>query len=1079
MSKAAVTILMMKRLKTYVALLTLLPALTLVAEASNNAEAPLELGDWYHIGPFKDAHLGMHLDSFAHVFDVEKAALVSASALPDLNASWAAGPFLGEENPTRRWKKHEAFADGYLNYLPHGPAPMKNESHYLFRTITAPRDMSVDVRIYALDNIHLWINGRDAGFVHQRGGSSRFMASFVKKVQLSAGVNRLLIKITSMHGLPQFSFAMPPYTPSNGVLSHEHDFSNPNSDDRKKVEAFRTEVTPIPMYDPQELKMAAELDNAAATPAGAAYVRRLAALKGKLKAAVEQQDYAAGGRAIDTFWNDEKKNLPPIAFFKSRPFGVNAIAPTSARGHKPATICIIDPSRPEQGERVIFHDPTMAIFDMNVSYDAKTLFFSARVDHDWNIYEVGTDGTGLKQITKDAGSNISPVLLPNDEIMFVSSRDKIRVVCQNQPSGVLFVCNRDGSNVRRVSGNTLSDHTPQVMNDGRVIFTRWDYGVGKNVFCRQNLWTINPDGTGFRLFGSNVKEDPNAFWQARPIPGRPEVVSVFGAHHQEHAGMIGLVWNEAVGRARDRRGEGFRWITREMPYVADKGIRWAYRNPFPLLEHQFIVSYGGDGGEQNRLYLLDDRGNRSMICEDKGGLGCFCPLPLRTRKRPPIIPTACTNKTWSYRDPVEAKRNPDETLWGTLLLQDVYEGIGRHIKRGEVKALQVMEQVPKWLYISPDHQGYGPTIGRGTMYIRRVMGSVPVEEDGSAHFKVPAIRDISFDALDSEGRVIRCMGSPLHVMPGERQSCVGCHENRGMPPPMNTKRSLAAGRQPSIPEYPAWSEKGIIDYNQTVQPALDKHCVQCHSGAQPKGAIDLSGDKTRFFNISYDSLLDHGLVDYINMAGTGHEEGTAKDRGAIISKIRGKIETDHSGKVLPLEDRQRIYNWIDAGVPYYSTHNVTRATNVGGRDRLGGGFWETEIGGVFNRRCNACHLRKVSARTYNYTGGERWVTSKLWNANALSQFGFGRYGTAKFGPDHRMNLTHPEWSQLITAPLSRKAGGLQLCKGEVFKDKNDPDYQALLGALRKAGEQLYDLPRVDMQATTQAGGRGGDKTGTM
>ena len=109
--------------------------------------------------------------------------------------------------------------------------------------------------------------------------------------------------------------------------------------------------------------------------------------------------------------------------------------------------------------------------------------------------------------------------------------------------------------VRKVSGNTLSDHTPQVLNDGRVLFTRWDYGIDKNVFCRQNLWTMNPDGTGFRLFGSNTKEDPDGFWHARAIPGRPEVVCVFGPHHSNHGGMIGLVWNRMAGRARDRRGE--------------------------------------------------------------------------------------------------------------------------------------------------------------------------------------------------------------------------------------------------------------------------------------------------------------------------------------------------------------------------------------------------------------------------------------------------------------------------------------------------------------------------------------------
>ena len=1030
-----------------------------------------KLGSWYCAGPFKDKPIGLHRTSFDYIFEVEKDVTDAGGKKADLSKIFKAEHFLGQDNVLRRWEKRDDWTDGYLNYLPYGPAPMQNETCYIYRTIKATTAMSTDIQILALDNIGVWLNGKKVGVAHnhRRNSSSRFAAAFTGKLNLKPGENRLLVKITSMHGKHGFAFAMPPYTRSTDFLPQNLNLKKLTDDPAKQAQEFLFDVTPIPMYDPAVLRMDEKLKRITETKAGALYSQKIKALEKQ----VDKNNIEKTTAMINEFWDDQIKSLPPIVFLRSPWFSVNGIAPIANRGQQ-ASICVFDPSKQGEPARVIFNDPGTRIFDMNISYDAKTIFFSLwRPDvlGGTHIYRIGVDGKNLKQITSGDCQDKMPLLLPSGELMFVSNRAKTRVECQNQPSGVLYVCNIDGSNVRRVSGNTLSDHSPQIMDDGRVIYTRWDYGVDKNVFARQNLWTMNPDGTGLRLFGSNTKENPNAFWKAHPIPSRPEVVCVFGPHHSNHSGMIGLVWDQPVGHNKDLRGHGFRWMTRQLPTVNDINMKQAgYTDPYPIHEHLFLAAYGGGGGMKVRLYLLDDRGNRNKIYEDAGGLGCFYPMQLIPRKRPPVIPSQCDNPQWAYSDPVAAVSNPDEKLKGTFLMQDVYEGIGKHVKRGEVKSLQIIEQVPKWQYIGPDHQGYGPAIGRGTMYIRRILGNVPVEKDGSAHFQAPAIRDISFNALDGEGRVIRRMGSTLHIMPGETQGCIGCHETRGKMPTTISRLPIAAKRRPSKPRYSAWSNKGIIDYTTTVQPVLDKHCVKCHSGPTPAKALDLSGDKTRFFNMSYDMLLDRGFVDYINLAGTGHEESTAKDRGAIISKIRKYIETDVCcKKPLPLEDRQRIYNWIDASVPYYSTHEVTMKGVIGGRDRwFGQGWFKEQFVPVFDRRCLGCHTTRVNHQTYNYNTREDFiVTSKVWNDLALSQFGFGRYGSARYGPDHRINLTHPEWSQMLTAPLARDAGGLGLCNKtdgkNVFKDKNDPDYKIMLKALQKGHERLMKNPRVDMK----------------
>ncbi|MDP6633905.1 MAG: discoidin domain-containing protein [Phycisphaerae bacterium] len=1059
----------------------------------------VSLGSWYCAGPFKDQLFGLHLKSFETVFPPEKQVIAAGGKLADLSATWTVEKLPGMTSAVRRWIKFADWTDGYVNQLPVGPPPMRNETCYLYRTITAKSATSVEMRMLAADNIKAWLNGKQVGGVGNphRSGASRFPAGLNATLELAAGANRLLIKITSMHGRHGFAFSIPSLTPSNdtppGRLTKLYDLgpgdepyasgaklvkprtSSPENA-KARVKAFRFDITPIPMYDPARLKMVEDLDRTApSTSGGSAYLKALAELKPKITG----DPVAAAGR-IEEMWRKQIRQLGPIAFVRCPPYAVNAIAPYIARGAGPAAICVFDPSNEKTPVRVIHESPGLCIFDMNLSYDARTIFFAARNGgQPWHIYEIGVDGTRLKQITKGDSSNISPVQLPSGEIMFVSTRAGTRVVCQKQPSGLLYVCNRDGSNVRRVSGNTLSDHTPQVMNDGRVLFTRWDYGVDKNVFCRQNLWTMNPDGTRFALFGSNTKEDPNGFWEASAIPGRPEVVCVFGPHHSYHAGMIGLVWDRPVGHQKDIRGEGFRWITREMPAIGDSTLAWGYQDPCPVNERLFLVSWGGDGPRKNRIYLLDDRGNRKCVYESAGKkTGCWDPLLLRPRKTPPVIPNQSTPVKWAHRTPAEANLNPNDSLTGTFLLQDVYEGLGPTVKRGEVKSLAIVEQVPK--YGDPAGAqiwGYSPTISRGTMFVRRIIGTVPVESDGSAHFKAPAIRDISFNALDAEGRLIRHMGSTLHIMPGETQSCLGCHETRGKVPARGPSAVIAAKRPPSVPKYPSWTEKGILDFTKVVQPVLDKHCIKCHSGPTPKKGVDLSGDKTHSHSMAYDQLLDRGMVHYVPVAGTGHENSSPKSRGSYVSKIRKHIETDFCvAKPLPLEDRKRIYTWIDANVPYFGTYEFTNSRVMGGRSRWyvtdKRKWFRRDFEPVFNKRCLPCHKRYITPQTYNYNPrgkGQILVTSRLWNDIALSSFqlGHGRISMiGQIGPVHRINLTHPEWSQMLTAPLAKSAGGMQLCKsadgGAVFKDKTDPDYQAMLKALKKGRDTLMADPRIDM-----------------
>ncbi|HQL73867.1 MAG TPA: hypothetical protein PLD58_11860 [Phycisphaerae bacterium] len=814
-----------------------------------------------------------------------------------------------------------------------------------------------------------------------------------------------------------------------------------------------------------------------------------------------------------TDWPDTLllERLPPVVFLArhmlSAPPAVGCDH-WAARPTRPGcAILVIDPSRPTQPPRTVFRDPEGCIYDLNLSLDARTVYFSYAPagQHRWHLWRIGVDGSGLRQITDGPYYDVSPCELPDGDLVFVSTRRFGSTVCQPGPAGNLHRVSPMGSRPRCLSMNTLTDTTPQLLGDGRVLFMRWEY-VDRDLTYRQSLWTQNPDGTGYQLFFGNTVREVGTFWQARPIPGLSHrVLATFASHHGYGNGAIG--WIDVTAGPEAPRGVGYDWITREFPDIHDHPHAWAYRDPFPLDGRRFLCAYGGGGRQKYRIVLHDWQDRKRTVYEHPE-LHCFCPIPLRGTAVPAVRPTGVSpveaEATLSGRTGAEStagtavvhtgrmpvprdlpEHHPrDRQPMGTLALVDVYRGLEPTIARGRVKAIRIMEQVRKTEALTEhptdEKVAFGnraydqnPLMSRATYYAKRCWGTVPVEADGSAHFLAPALREIYFQALDADGRELQRMTSACQLMPGEYLGCVGCHEPRTTAPPPPAGVPLAMRRAASVPVRPDWAGDGIIDFPTTVQPVLDKHCVRCHSGANPKGGYDFSGDKTRYFSMSYDNLLGRSrsyrqhdmaaghmlpgeaakgkpLVHYFWLLKTPTAVNQPLWAGSHASRLTEIIESDHAGKPLPPADRLRIYTWIDADAPYYGTYANSRVLCGGKRDLVddpGTGrpaeWFARDFMGVFKRRCESCH-GKDAMTWQRFDGSTAWI-----------------------------NFTRPELSPALTAhqPKAREGdktpGGRGIDKTADGKPispfgPGDADFEIVLRAVRTGAELARRTPGPDM-----------------
>ena len=574
--------------------------------------------------------------------------------------------------------------------------------------------------------------------------------------------------------------------------------------------------------------------------------------------------------------------------------------------------------------------PEGIIRDPDVYFDGSRVVFAKRDNAagTYHIFEANADGTGLRQLTSAGDvTDLDPLYLPDGSIVFTSTREPKYCMCNRHIMGNLYRMDSDGANIQQIGKSTLHEGHGALMPDGRILYDRWEY-VDRNFGDAQGLWTVNPDGTNHALYWGNNTTSPGSVLDGRVIPGAERVLCVFATCHDRPWGALAIVDR---GLGMDGRAPVV-WIRPEQArdLVTTEGkdkfddfgrVPLKYEDPYPLNDKYFLCSRMTGQGEQTAIYLLDVFGNEIPLHQE--GPGCFDPMPLSPRPRPPVIPTRR-----NYRN--------EE---GSFYVLDVYRGTHMQgVKRGDVKYLRVVESPEKRSWTLPAWAGQGtiaPAMNWHDFNNKRILGTVPVEEDGSAYFSVPSDTFVYFQLLDKNKMMIQSMRSGTMVQSGESAGCTGCHEDRRTAPPAAAgTRSMPQALRRAPGKLEGWyGEPRLFSYMAEVQPVFNRSCVECHDFGKEGGKkLVLAPDKTETFNASYNELWRKGLIKCVG-AGPAQTQ-QAYSWGSHASRIVEVLRAGHQDLQLDTESMERITTWIDINAPYYPSYMSAYPDNLAGRSPL-------------------------------------------------------------------------------------------------------------------------------------------------
>jgi len=590
-------------------------------------------------------------------------------------------------------------------------------------------------------------------------------------------------------------------------------------------------------------------------------------------------------------------------------------------------VCLLLPAARDAELKTIYRPQDGGyVGELDLHFDGERVLFTKSDAVNWKLYEMSVDGSRVRQVTHmpDDVDAMDGCYLPNGKIIFGSTASYQAVPCWHGRKRVsnLYLMDADGTNIRQLCFDQDHDFHPVVLDSGKVLYLRWDYTGISHIYLRQ-LMTMNPDGTKqLAVYGSNSWY-PNSLFFTRPIPGTNRLVSILSGYHGPHRmGQLAIVdpskgWQEESGIVQRITGHG----RPSKPMIRDNllGGNWPmFLHPYPLSDKYFLVSCKMNLKSPWAIYLADVFDNLTLVHE-VADYALLEPIPVMPRKRPVVIP-----------DQVDLTRND-----ATVYISDVYLGRGlKGVPRGTIRRLRLVGYNFGYRGLAgSDKIGYG-----GPWEAMQIIGTVPVEQDGSATFHVPANTPLALQVLDKEGKAVQLMRSWFTAMPGEKISCVGCHET-----PMDAPGGAPniAANSPPREVSPWYGPARGFDFEREVQPVLNKYCVSCHDGssagvpdlraesdggtAEPKpigyvprlhpDMLEATGGKLKY-GPAYDVLIHYirraGIEDDVSLLAPGEYH-------ADTSELVQMLEKGHHGVELDAEAWSRLVTWIDLNGPCHGT----------------------------------------------------------------------------------------------------------------------------------------------------------------
>jgi len=567
----------------------------------------------------------------------------------------------------------------------------------------------------------------------------------------------------------------------------------------------------------------------------------------------------------------------------------------------------------------------------SLSYDGKTLLFAHTEckgkgwspESSYHIFKVNVDGTNLVQLTDGPWNDIHPQWMPSGRVVFISERRGGFGRCHGRPvpTYTLHGMNADGSDIVCLSYHETNEWQPSITNDGMIVFSRWDY-VDRDSDCAHHPWITTPDGRDSRSIHGNFPQGANGRnsrpWMeldVRAIPGSHRFIATAAPHHGQSYGSFVLVDPDVED---DNAMAPLERITPENLFPESEKGQELYGTAWPLSEDYYLCVYGQDRKNYG-IYVLDSFGNREAIYRDPA-IACLSPIPLRATPRPPVVPSPIREAAAVAAPAPKPAGSPAEA---TVCVVNAYDGIKPWPADTKITALRIIELYPK---ATPNADV--PRIGVGAQSLARgVLGTVPVESDGSAHFRVPAGKPVYFQALDSRGLAVQSMRSLTYMQSGQVLTCQGCHEHRSRAPERPAQVPLALRREPSTIQ-PDVNGSAPVCFSRLVQPVLDRNCVGCHQKNRGK-APDLSADvaKKNGWTASYTNLA--GKYAYYTSGGNGAirdaqhggSESTPGQFGALGSRLWKQLNAGHHDLKLSPADLHCITLWLDCNSVFFGAYD--------------------------------------------------------------------------------------------------------------------------------------------------------------